>query len=255
MEWLLFALLAVACIWWLVRNKKIQAAQQFDSLTDNVHPPVLEPPLAEALGPSEIEARRARESFEAAQTEWFQTDRSKLDTIRDSHAKIAKARELIQASMLDEALPYVLERTQYWPSWIRNQTPSWLPPLPVTEIDGARVSSINNYWVQFRPNGGSLFRMEFDRSRMPPDGDNEFAKMKLSADGDEVLCIGVVQNWNKEFENWRFCDVDCLRVGPWMSQFVAFYGQLHSVNTREQEDRMQSFYVKRAERIDLGDQA
>jgi len=253
MGWLIFIVAVAVGAWWFGKQGKAPVVQPPAlPVYDDYHDMIEREPIEE-LGPDEREARRAHQVFEAGQKARSQSYHAKKDAIRQDERKLAKARDLIETSYLSLALPYVQDETKHWPSWSKMDASRWTSPLPIADIDGSTRGGIDSQWVQFRPEGGSLFKIEFERSRMPSDDEKEYATMKLFVDGGEVLGIGTLRNWTKEYDSWRFATVDCLRVGPWMSEFVDFYGKLRAINEGTQEDHMNDYVIERAAKIDLGD--
>lgn len=197
--------------------------------------------------------RRAHEAFKTSQTTRTAEYRTKQDALASDHKKIKRATDFIDTSNLDIALPFVQEQTKYWPSWIANQNGKWSPPLPVTDLvkndDGVPSDTS---WAEFRPADGPLYRIAFERSRMPVDDDFEFASMTLYVDGAEVLGMFVKRNWTKEWDRWKFAVVESLTVGPWIQGFIQFYTLLRSVEENRSEDTSNDYVRAKAAKIDLG---
>lgn len=222
------------------------AAPKYRSYQDEIE----QRPIEE-LDSDEQEVRKAYDTFERQDEERSDSYNQKTKAIQRDEEKLHKARKYIETSRLDMALPYVQEETKHWPRWSKMpEDRNWDAPLPITDVDGTKGYGKQS-WVQFR-SGGSLFRIDFDESSSAYNDEYQFGNMRLSVDGVEVLGMGVLREWAKEFDRWRFVSVESLKVGPWMSEFVEFYGKLRAVNEAQMEDVSNEYVVERAARIDLG---
>jgi hypothetical protein len=240
--------------WWLLKPSKlntepakpIPAIQKYDGYQDE-----LESKPFDELDADEQEVRKAFEVFEQHEKERFDCYVQKKTSIQEDEKKLKKAREFVETSRLSVALPYVYEETKHWSSWSAlPEGRSWNPPLPVENVEGSS-SSIQESWTQFRAHG-FLFRIDFEESRFSIDDDSQVAELRLTVDGIEVLGMGVARDWAKEYDNWHFATVNCLRVGPWMSKFVDLYGQLLAIEEGMMEDVSNEYVTERAAKIDLG---
>jgi len=128
----------------------------------------------------------------------------------------------------------------------------WTAPLPISDVDGTTTGGHDKNWVEFRAESSPLYKVEFERSRMPVDDDYEYGSMTLSVDGEEVLGMFVRRNWTKEWSMWQFSIVESLKVGPWIEDFIAFYNRLRSIDENKSEDISGNYVREKAAKIDLG---
>ena len=259
MDWIVGLLIIGGISWWLFRPKPNVAVST---------PPPLEPPKPfvyksysdelerrpiEELDDEEQIVRRAHEAFKAERDNRTAQYRTKKAALAADERKIARATDLIKTSYLSLALPFVYEETQHWPSWSKMDESRWKPPMPLSEVEGSAGSDIAERWVEFRADGRALYKVRFEKSRMPIDDDYEYASLTLDVDGEEVLGMFVRRDWTKEWANWQFAVVETLKVGQWIEEFVAFYNQLRSIAENKSEDRNDDYVRQKAARIDLGD--
>lgn len=259
MDWIIWLLIAGGVCWWLFKPKKALEAPRVAAQPATPKPPVyedyqdeLERKPIDELDEEEQIIRRAHDAFKSAQAERSAEYRAKQDALAADQKKIKRATDFVDTSTLDLALPFVQEETQYWPSWIVNQNGKWFPPLPVIDLakNDEGVSS-NTKWAEFRPVDGPLYRIAFERSRMPVDDDYEYGSMTLYVDGEEVLGMFVKRNWTKEWDRWKFAVVESLKVGSWIADFIDFYVRLRSVKENKSEDTSNDYVRAKAAKIDL----
>ena len=131
----------------------------------------------------------------------------------------------------------------------------WTAPFPISDVDGTTTGGHEKNWVEFRAEGSPLYKVEFERSRMPMDDDFEYGSMTLYVDGEEVLGIFVRRDWTTEWSSWKFSMVESLKVGPRIEDFIAFYNRLRSIDENRSEDSHGDYVREKAAKIDLGDLA
>lgn len=255
MEWVLFLGL-IALAWWMGSRTSAKnmptplAAKQAPSYED--YQDKLERGPPETLDGDELEIRRAIDTVERHRSEQEARYRERKAAIAADEAKLERARDFIESSNLGFAVPSVWEEIRHWPSWSKLEKGRWSAPIPVSEIAGSQISA-KPEWTQFRAEGGSLFKIEFERSTSYGDDELEFATMRLFTDGEKVLEIGASRNWANEFERWRFSTVDCLKVGPWISEFVEFDCKLKAAKGEQSAEWHKEYISSRAANVDLGD--
>lgn len=259
MDWIVGLLIVVGIGWWLLRPKRSAAPESIAVNRLQPKPPVyedyqdeLERKPIEELDEEEQIIRRAHDAFMAERDNRNAEYRAKTAALAVDEKKIARATDFIKTSYLSHALPFVQDETQHWPSWSKMGEGHWKAPVPLSDVDGSTTGGIDEKWVQFRADGGSLYKIEFERSRMPVDDDYEYASMTLSVDGEEVLGMFVKRDWTKEWATWQFSIVESLKIGPWIEGFMAFYNRLRSINENEAEDRNGDYVRQQAAKIDLG---
>ena len=254
MDWMIGLALIGGLIWWLSKSNGAAEKQKLKPplvVEEAINEDNPESRQAEKFDGDEPEVRKAMETFERQRKERSDEHAANRRAIVEDERKLEKAKEMIESSHLDIALPYVQDESRHWPSWSKLPDERWAPPIPLIDIDGS-TSAETKSWVQFKTRG-LLFRIDMQESQMPSIEENEFATMNLSVDGQEVLGMGVIRNCNNEFSRWRFSTVDSFRVGSWLSEFVSIYGDLLSSNERIHEDSMQKYTTERSANIDLGD--
>lgn len=259
MGWIIGISIVGGFVWWLYRPNKpaataarsIEAAKPiYEDYQDK-----LERKPIDELDSEEQIIRRAHDAFNAERDNRTAEYRAKRDALAADEKKIARATDFIETSFLSLALPFVQDETAHWPSWSKMDASRWTARLPISDVDGTTTGGHDKNWVEFRPEGSPLYKVEFERSRMPVDDDYEYGSMTLSVDGEEVLGMFVRRDWTKEWSRWQFSIVESLKVGPWIEGFIAFYNRLRSINENQSEDSSGDYVREKAAKIDLGDLA
>jgi hypothetical protein len=198
----------------------------------------------------ERDVRLAREVFDKGAHERTATYRAQKDAVRAAERKVEQANEFIRTSYLSLAVPYVWEEVHFWPSWSSLEKGRWEPPFPITDIadEGGLGDRPEAQWRA----GGSLFRLTFEKHHFPEDRENEHATFTLFVDDVEVVSMTCLNDWTKEYSDWHFANVQSLKVGPWMAEFMEFYSKLRGIKETKITETMNNYYVERAARIDLG---
>lgn len=258
MDWIIGLLLVGGIVFWLSRPKAniapvparpdVPSTPEYENYQDE-----LERKPIEELDKDEQIIRRAHDAFMAERDRMSAEYSSNKAALSEDEKKLSKARNFISTRYLDHALPFVQEETRYWPSWSKLGESRWISPVTLSEVDGTTSGSSDINWVQFRADNGPLYRIEFERSRMPVDGDHEYGSMTLFVDGDTVLGMFVRRNWTHEWASWQFSMVEALKVGPWIEGFLAFYLRLRSIKEKASADRANEYVRQKAAKIDLGD--
>jgi hypothetical protein len=261
LEFIVALLIVIGIVWWLFsQNKKMAQAAPQQAAPQQVAPRThykdyrdeLEKRPIEELDEDEQIIRRAGDAF-VAERETRQAEyRAKKAALAADKTKIAKAADFIKTSRLNLALPFVQEATQHWPSWSKMDASRWTAPMPLSDMDVSATGGFDHRWVQFRPDGGQLYKINFEKSRMPLDDDMEYASITLFVDNEDVLGMFVKRNWTKEWDRWAFEAVESLKVGPWIEGFMAFYNRLRSIEENKSEDRSNKYVSELAAKIDLG---
>ena len=257
MEWIIAIAVAGGFIWWLFRpTKHIAVASPSVEPAEPVYKnyvDALERKPMEGLDTEEQIIRRAHDAFKSEQDNRGTEYRAKRDALAADEKKIARATDFIESSFLSLALPFVHDETQYWSSWSKNDASKWTPPLPISDLDGSTTGGYDKHWVEFRAEGSPLYKIQFERSRMPVDDEFEYGSMTLFVDGEEVLGMFVRRDWSKEWSRWQFSIVESLQVAPWIEGFIAFYNRLRSIDESKSDDRRGDYVREKAAKIDLGD--
>ena len=258
MDWIIGLLIVGGIGWWLFKPKIKVAAPLTPRPAAPEAPPYedyqdeLERKPVGELDEEEQIVRRAHDAFNAERDSRTAEYRAKKAALSVDEKKIAQATDFIETSYLSLALPFVQEETQHWPSWFKMDESRWKAPMPLSDVDGSSSGGINDKWVEFRADGSPLYKIAFEKSRMPVDDDYEYGSMTLYVDGEEVLGMFVRRDWTKEWASWQFSIVESLKVGPWIEGFIAFYNRLRSIRENESEDRNDDHVRQKAAKIDLG---
>jgi len=261
MDWIIALLSFGALIWWLRSLSKKQTL----GVTQTPHKPTASNPTVyqdyheelvrkpiEKLDEEEQIIRRAHDAFAAERANRDREYRAKKASLAADEKKIQRATEFINTSYLSIALPFVQEETQHWPSWSKMDESRWKAPMQLSDVNGSTTSGTIDEWVEFRAEGGPLYKIGFEKSRRATDADYEYGYMTLFVDGEEVLAMFVKRDYHKEWARWYFSTVKSLKVGPWIEDFMAFYNRLRSTKENESEDRMDDYVREKAAKIDLG---
>lgn len=254
MEWL-FLLGIIAVAWWVGSRTRVaktptsETVEEIPSYEDYQDELERKPP--NQLDSEEQEIRRAIDTVERHRSKREARYRERKAATAADEAKLERARDFIVSSNLGFAVPSVWEEIRHWPSWSKLEEGRWSAPIPVSEIAGSKVGA-KPEWTQFRAEGGSLFKLEFERSNSYGEEELEFATMRLFRDGEKVLEIGTSRNWANEWERWRLSTVDCLRVGPWISEFVEFDCKLMAEKDEQSAKWDKEYISGRAANVDLG---
>lgn len=259
MEWVIAIAVIGGIIWWLTRPSEPAAVtpksvEPEKPAYDGYQEEIERKPIDELDFEEQI-IRRAHDIFNEERSNRDAEYRAKRDALATDEKKIARAANFIETSFLSLALPFVQDETKHWPSWSKMDESRWTPPLPISDVDGTTTSGYDKSWVEFRADGSPLYKVEFERSRMPADGNYEYGSMTLSVDGEEVLGMFVRRDWTEEWSRWQFSVVESLKVGPWIEGFIEFYNRLRSIGENQSEDRSADYVRQKAAKIDLGDLA
>lgn len=253
-------LILLACvggvIFFLWRRKEVRIFNENAPQAMTNPPPeqVTEPEIVKTKSVEEIEVERAKLAFDVRATERTTQYESHQSQLREAEQKLAKASEYVRKSGLDLAVPFLWEEMKHWPSWLSNQEGRWKVPFPVTDVSGERSNSYRQGKVKWRWEDVFLavgFKQLANYG--PVDDDLEFADFVVEVDDVQVLKISCCRNSLKEFDKWRFVNVDALTVGPWMSKFVDYYGVLRNFKERESNQRHTDYIANRVNLIDLGE--
>ncbi len=259
MDWIIGIALVCVFIWWLFRpgrptavvSRSIKPAKPiYEDYRD-----AIERKSIDELDAEEQIIRRAHDAFNAERDNRTAEYRAKRDALAADEKKIARGTDFIETSFLSLALPFVQDETKHWPSWSKMDASKWTAPLPISEVDGTTTRGHDKNWVEFRAEGSPLYKVEFERSRIPVDDEFKYGSMTLYVDGEEVLGMFVRRDWTKEWSRWQFSIVESLKVGPWIEGFVAFYNRLRFIDENRSEDSRGDCVRAKAAKIDLGDLA
>jgi len=256
MEWVIGIAVVGGFAWWVSRPNKAAATaaksiEPAKPVYEDYQDHLKRKPIDE-LDAEEKIIRSAHDAFIAERDNRAAEHRAKRDALAADEKKIARATDFVESSFLGLALPFVQDETKHWPSWSKMDASRWTAPLPISDVDGTTAGGQDESWVEFRAEGSPLYKIEFQRSRMPVDNNYEYGSMTLFVDGEEVLGMFVRRDWTKEWSRWEFSIVECLKVGPWIADFIAFYNRLRSIEENKSEDNSGDYVREKAAKINLG---
>jgi hypothetical protein len=180
---------------------------------------------------------------------------ARQDSLQESWALIDQAEKFVRKSGLDIAVTYLFEEMKYWPSWSkREDAATFIPQLGQTGL-GGESNGLQDAKISW--DLGTLgFTIAFKRHEsyfLDNSDDNEYADFSVLVDHEQVFSFMAKRNTFKEFDRWTYCQVEGLKVGPWLSQLIEFYSSLRSFQERKIAESSNKNYIERAGRIDLGD--
>lgn len=258
MEWFFVLLMASFLFWRIFIARKTAGRSRNSShsgvsaLTghENYQDELKQRPIYD-LDEEEQIIRRVHDALREARLARTEEFKAKQDSLSVDKAKIKRAQDFIEVSMLSHALPFVEDETRCWPHWIVNQNGKWVPPLVVSDLAKSEDGALGGgYWFEIRPENNPLYRISFEPARLPEPDETSYGSMTLHVDGDEVLGMLVKCKWPSE--KWEFASVESLTVGPWIEDFIDFYARLRSIKENEYEDRNADYIRTKAARINLG---
>lgn len=163
--------------------------------------------------------------------------------------KLEKARKYMEETGLDRSIPAVWEMVRYWPHWVKLPD-RWTPPEGVTAIAGSGDRKDEHAEFEWKNRSYAMHFVE--KHNYVPDDYDRLGEITLTIDGLSVCTIRC-SHGIESYDDWRFTGVEALKVGPWMTDFVALASHLRS----EQEATSRKFFSdierERADRIDLGE--
>jgi len=190
-------------------------------------------------------ARRAREQAEQDERLALKRQHKSMEAVRD---KLERAKKYMNETGLDRAIPEVWEMANYWPHWVKLPD-KWTPPDGVTDIHGG--GDMKDARVEFRWDNHHYSMHFVEKFNYLPDDDEQLGEITLAIDGEAVCTIGCAQGF-ETYDSWRFSGVEALKVGPWMSDFVALASHLRSHQGASIQKTLDDIERDRASRIDLG---
>ena len=199
MEWVIGIAVVGGFAWWLARPSEpdATAAKSMEPARPiyEDHQDQLERKPIQELDAEEQIIRHAHDAFKAERDNRAAEYRAKRDALAADEKKIARATDFIESSFLSLALPFVQDETKHWLSWSKMDASRWTAPLPISDVDGTTGGGHDESWVEFRAEGSPLYKVEFERSRMPVDDNHEYGSMTLFVDGEAVLGMFVRRDW------------------------------------------------------------
>jgi hypothetical protein len=239
--WIILALI-IGGVWLFWPRSKTSTSEPIVETTEPA-------PTRKEIDAANAEIEKARKTHE----QMVRDDRDALkrhhESLESDRQKLARAQEYLEETGLDRSIPDVWETVQYWPSWV-NMPDRWTPPEGITDIKGSSQSKEASVEWQWK---GHHYDIHFiERYNYAPEDDDRLGEIAVSVDGETVCGINCAIG-TESYDSWRCSGVEALKVGPWMSEFVALAGYLHAASEASSRKTFGDFERERAKRIDLGD--
>ncbi|MEA3079875.1 MAG: hypothetical protein QOF05_1283 [Sphingomonadales bacterium] len=155
-------------------------------------------------------------------------------------AKAVKAALWVTEARLNFAVPELLEIMQLWPDLAK--LPEWEPPQGVTNVDG--LDDAKSPWAAWRWNEIDWrVEAEWRPSILPDEAGIEIGTCKVLVDGQLVLDMTISS------KDLHVMWIDALRVGPWVSELLAFTGARRSDAQALSSEKSARQYQDRADKI------
>lgn len=174
------------------------------------------PPFIRALTGEEKEAGKAKAIGEQLDVERDRVSEVATEGNRVALAKAVKAALWVTEARLNFAVPELLEIAQLWPGLAVEQGGKWKAPEGVTDIEGR--DDPESPWAAWRWND-QHWRLEAEwRPSIVPDEPGAIGRCRVLVDQEPVLDMTI--SGTDLHVMW----IDGLRVGPWVSDLLAFTG-------------------------------
>lgn len=192
------------------------------------------------------DAKRVREQIdEEEHTAWERHQ----DSLKDVREKLSRARKYMSDTGLDRLIPEVWQTVEHWASW-GAMPDRWSAPDGVHGIAGE--GGFKDRWVAWIWND-HRYRMHFvERHNYLPDDYDRLSQIDLEVDEESVCSVSCSQG-PEAYELWRYADVEALKVGPWMSEFIRMAGHLHAQNEASTRELFSGMDREKAGRLNFGD--
>ncbi|MEA3059009.1 MAG: hypothetical protein QOE50_421 [Sphingomonadales bacterium] len=155
-------------------------------------------------------------------------------------AKAVKAALWVTEARLNFAVPELLEIMQLWPDLAK--LPEWEPPEGVTNVEG--LDDAKSPWAAWRWNDIDWrVEAEWRPSILPDEAGIEIGACKVLVDRELVLDMTISS------KDLHVMWIDALRVGPWVSELLAFTGARRSDAQALSSEKSARQYQDRADKI------
>jgi hypothetical protein len=198
-------------------------------------PPMASVPILSAEEELAQSLARFRSELRATETRLYKEARAE---IREDELRIERAREFVRKAGLDSALTKIAQRVQYWPSWLSRSDATGhvcAEQLGMSNVTGEEVKSDKGQLTRVRFEfQARSWGVEFEQGKSSFDG-RKYGKIRFWEGSDEVVCVRVVNNLEKEFSEWQFVSVEVLKPGDWAG--IALQLE-HAIRVDEEADRL-----------------
>lgn len=200
------------------------------------------PPFIRALTGEEREAGRAKAIGEQLDEERDRVSDAATESNRVALAKAVKAALWVTEARLNFAVPELLEIAQLWPGLAKEPETRWKPPEGVTDIDGR--DDPKSPWASWRWNEMHWrLEAEWRPSIVPDEPGTDIGTCKVFVDQELMLDMTISS------KDLHVMWIDALRVGPWVSDLLAFTGARRSDAQARSSAKSARKYQDRADKI------
>jgi len=232
-NWVWIGILALVA-WWITsrfRERKLLAP---------IDPVAQGAPLI----PSDDErsVRDALDARDAVADQFFTDSQARAEAEKSVAEKLNRARQIVEETGLDEAVPRLWTRVQHWRSYDGSLVADdILPEFEQVGVGGNR----DEPWVGWTWRGQG-----YKICCRDPYGNPEIG---LSVNGAAVLAVSCSVSGDPL--QYRFSSLSAFVVGPWMAEVVWMDGTLERSASQFMHEMMAEFDREAARRIDLGESA
>ncbi len=177
----------------------------------------------------------------------------------EARAKVEAATKIAVDGRLGYALGRCIpQHIEHWPSWItRDDFKKWvyfdahdIGAQLSSEQDGSRNIKIVTVHFSFNENR-YIFVLRDRGMSYVPDALERLGDVELWLDEIMVAKFGVTEDISNEYSQWEFCDVQALRVGPWMKDVIDIATQIETGHRRQSEEFLENRMLEAANNINL----
>ncbi len=227
-----------------------KAAKSAKNEKAEVETPVSEPVPASDDDVYTDAAARVRRQLEEAALEAQATHERKAAEI---DVKLDRARNYVQESGVGEGAAILLEIMWNWPDMTRRG--EWARPAGMHELefdeaaaqeeDSESLNLLRWRWM------GRAYELRLDPVNRSIVQAEEAGLLSLQVDGQNVMGLEVEPDGNGLPNVWTVVDVDALKSGDWMPDFVEFAGRLKIADDEKRRQMGFERNVTKAERIEF----
>lgn len=159
----------------------------------------------------------------AVQSEAARMRTEEQEALADAKRKIAKATDFVRTADLDSALCDLLREVYHWASWSKRDDWATLSNRNLQNVEcvggGDRQGeSASRKTIELEADG-QRYTLTLDTSPSYGGGD-PLAELSLAVDDETMFVVGVSQNINADYHQWRPFQVSVLKHGDWIARLV-----------------------------------
>jgi hypothetical protein len=146
---------------------------------------------------------------------------------------------------------------EHWPSAIKHAT--FAPYFDARDIQaeahaeerGYRKVKVSTMVFTFN---GSRYRLAVrDEGMSPvPESYDQCGEVERWLAGQIVAKFALLKDVSEDFSQWRFADVQAIRVGPWMKDVIDIATQIEIAREGRGNELLNKLTLEAADNIDLG---